>query len=161
MHNTYKPLITIIETDTDIPFNHIHKKIQSTFQIPGCRDLFLNTQGWGQNASHYYIACSIRNPNNLQNHVQRIFHHISQHNCEQIYGALLDLFIVLKNSGYALKKRMMTYSQPFISAKQITLLEGVLHHNNLTKQTLPTSRYSILSSGHNINNRLIECTGNN
>jgi len=49
----------------------------------------------------------VRNPTDLQLHLNRIHFYSQQNNHEGVYGALLDLYSVLKEKGLPLRKRLL------------------------------------------------------
>ena len=88
-----------------------------------------------------------RHPSDLMSHVQRIAlcHEVGEG--ELIYGAVLDLFIALGNSGVSLRTRMLQKVADLLSDEQLDVLQKGLISGVKSNDTLPLSRYSRLSGG--------------
>jgi hypothetical protein len=151
-----KPLVASRVDHRDISQEFPPVKIEAAFRIPGYRGLWLDTRNWSKEAANYYTASSSRTPENLLNHVQRIFHHIRHKNTEDTYGAILDLFIVLKNHGRPLRERMLNYARPLIQGERFDRLQQLLDENLLEQDAIPASPRSILSQGFVTPYRLVE-----
>jgi hypothetical protein len=143
----YKPLIASRDGHKGDSMELTAVKIEAAFRIPGYRGLWLDTQHWSNEASDFYTSRSARTPENLLNHVQRIFHHIRLKNTEDTYGALLDLFIALKNRGRPLRERMLNYARPVLQVDRFNHLQQLLDKNQSGQEAIAESPRSILSRG--------------
>jgi hypothetical protein len=152
----FKPLVASRIDQRAISRELPQVKIEAAFRIPGYRGLWLDTRNWSHEAANYYTASSARTPENLLNHVQRIFHHIQHNNSEDTYGAILDLFIVLKKHGRSLRERMLNYARPLLQGERFDQLQQLLDDNLQEQDTIPTSPRSILSPGFVSPYRLVE-----
>ena len=130
--------------------------IEAAFRIPGYRGIQLDTQSWNKEAASFFAARSARTPENLLNHVQRIMHHIQQKNSEGVYGALMDLFIALKNHGPDLRERMLKYARPLLQKEQYDSLHQLLNEDASRLETLPPVNCSMLCKGFSGTFRLVE-----
>ncbi len=152
----YKQLVSLITDSGSASPDSEARSIEAAFRIPGFRGLRLDTRNWNQQASSFFAFRSARTPKNLLNHVQRIIHHIQQKNPEDVYGALLDLFIVLENHGPALRARMLEYARPLLQPAQYDSLHKLLDGNTPARESLPSAHRSMLSNGFSGTFRLVE-----
>ena len=155
-NDQFKPLVALVTARQTNTFELSSMKIEAAFRIPGYRGLWLDTRNWSKEAANFYTALSARTPENLLNHVQRIFHHIRHKNTEDTYGAVLDLFIVLKNHGRPLKERMLNYARPLLRRKRFERLQQLLDTNLLEQDKIPQSPRSVLCPGFVTPYRLVE-----
>ncbi len=153
-----KPLVTLkVKADFDnISTVSSSKNIEAAFRIPGYRGLWLDARSWNKEAANFYAARSARTPENLLNHVQRIMHHTRQKNAEGVYGAVMDLFIVLKNHGQPLRKRMLNYARPLLEEVQYKNFYQLLDKDASALDMLTPGNCSILSKGFSGTFRLVE-----
>jgi hypothetical protein len=89
-----------------------------------------------------------RKPKYLIAHVERIYYCFKHALNEQLFGALVDLLIVLKNDGgVALGKRMIIGSKTRLTNSQFQALIGHLDNPNSNADLLPQTRYSVFAKG--------------
>lgn len=88
-----------------------------------------------------------RAPKCLLAHVERIYYCFQEHMSEQLFGALVDLLIVLNQSGSALAKRMVAGAKSRLNEDQYNILENYLAGPAIGVDTLPANRYSVFSKG--------------
>lgn len=88
-----------------------------------------------------------RNPKNLQAHLERIYFCYQEHFDEQLFGALVDLLIVLNKTGEALAKRMVSGSQARMNGNQLNVLINLIDNKDAQREYLFYSCYSIFSKG--------------
>jgi hypothetical protein len=88
-----------------------------------------------------------RNPKRLQAHLERIYYCFQEHLDDQLLGALIDLLIVLNNTGLALGKRMVSGSKSRLNENQAYLLENYLANASVNSDSLPANRYSVFAKG--------------
>ena len=62
----------------------------------------------------------------LRSHTQQIFHFLEQKDNKSIYGALVDLFLVLGNKGLALRKRMLISARTLLTDGEFDSLKQSL-----------------------------------
>ena len=129
--------------------------INAAFYIPDCRKLKLNTAGWSKDAADYLMHAIARSPNNLHHHVQRINLYILKQDKEHLYGALLDLFIVLANHGMPLRERMLKAAQPLLHDHDYQSLQKHLEAGLTAKDVVTQHKNSILSNGISSPHQLI------
>lgn len=87
------------------------------------------------------------NRKNLQAHLERIYYCFQEHLDEQLFGALVDLLMVLNQTGQALGKRMIIGSQSRLTKSQVDLLFNHLDNKRTVGEILSANRYSIFAKG--------------
>lgn len=97
-----------------------------------------------------------RSPNDLSAHVMRIQLCLRFKDPARLYGALLDLNIVLGRNGDRLKHRMLQLAKPVLSDKQLDFLFQNISESELLAETATESDYSVLSKGYTGQARFIE-----
>jgi hypothetical protein len=156
-NNLFKPLVFPRVGHKANSLESTPIKIEAAFRIPGYRGLWQDTADWSMDAANFYTSRSARTPENLLNHVQRIIHHIRRKNTEDTYGAILDLFIVLKNHGRPLRERMLNYARPLLLGDRFDRLQQLLDKNLIVESAeIPESPRSVLSRGFVSPFRLVE-----
>ena len=98
------------------------KRLEPAFCIAYQGRLSLNTQGWSSKAKAFYAHAIARTPTALWLHVQRI-HLLAELEDAGIYGALVDLFLVLEDKGAPLRQRMLALAKPLLREAEYTLLQ--------------------------------------
>ncbi len=88
-----------------------------------------------------------RKPKYLLAHVERIYYCFKHALNEQLFGALVDLLIVLNRDGTALGRRMITGSKARLTKNQYQALIGHLDNLNSNADLLPQTRYSLFAKG--------------
>lgn len=88
-----------------------------------------------------------RTPKCLMAHVERIYLCFHEHLSEQLFGALVDLLIVLNHSGSSLAKRMVTGAKSRLPEDQYLVLENYLADPTIGVDALPAHRFSVFSKG--------------
>ncbi len=141
-----KPLITTDNLRSQGYAPLVGAALEPVFQLSGYRGLWMNASGWSSKATRYYAYEVKRNPHRLKHHVQRILHHLSRNDPDQLFGAMIDLFIVLGQHGKALKKRLLQNARNTLRPRQYEQLQLCLQNKRLP-QNLPGSSYSVLSYG--------------
>lgn len=100
---------------------------------------------------HRYLSgCLYQTPSNLRLHVQLIFSLIQKEGVsrDEIFGALLDLFIVLRDKGLPLRRRMLVVAKPFIAFEDSQFFEQHLERGITGKAVVPNIGYSQLAEGY-------------
>lgn len=85
-------------------------------------------------------------PSDLARHTRRIFHAYEQIDGESLYGALLDLFLILGARGRPLRARLLNGTQARLAPDQLQALRLWLH-NDAPMAAMPGSPASRLSDG--------------
>ncbi len=88
-----------------------------------------------------------RNKNDLRTHVQRIQIFIKEQQTEATYSALVDLFLVLKSNGLALRKRMLANARSTLTTQQFTALKMLLLDGLNTESDVPYAKLTLLTQG--------------
>ncbi len=89
----------------------------------------------------------VRNPSNLQLHLNRIHFYSQQNNREGIYGALLDLYSVLKEKGGPLRKRLLQNYYAQLKPEQRAVLSAWLSGKRDKNSSPLCVKESMLSDG--------------
>ena len=118
------------------------------FQVAGNTRLRLRPSN-SRSRMLLYLGQQIKQrPRDLRAHMQRIFLLLEAAEEPQLFGALVDLFIVLGSAGTALKVRCLTQAAPVLTESHRLFLEqaaeGGLQPDN---PTLARIRHSVLSMG--------------
>jgi hypothetical protein len=91
----------------------------------------------------------VRYPRDLRAHAQRIL--LGHHNGEVsgfLPGSLQDLFLILENNGYALRKNLLDLSKQYLTDKEFTFFSHWIKQNAKNDKTHHCWRTgSVLSSG--------------
>lgn len=88
-----------------------------------------------------------RKPGGLVGHLERIYYCFQHDLNEQLFGALIDLLIVLKKVGQELSKRMIVGSRSRLTENQFQTLFNQLNNSLTSSDLLPNSRYSCFTKG--------------
>lgn len=112
---------------------------------------FIQHANWQVEASELlleHLAHRVsRNPTDLRCHVQRVIlcQRLQSHN--DVYSALLDLFIALGEKGHSLRVRLLTQCRSLLLAQQHSVLEAALHSGINASDIVPLAKNSRLSAG--------------
>ncbi|MCG8038593.1 MAG: hypothetical protein JAZ19_16325 [Candidatus Thiodiazotropha taylori] len=97
--------------------------------------------------SRYLVKRIRRDPRDLRAHVQRTIFFLAKGDAEALYGALIDLFLVLGNLGIEIRRNLLERSESLLTQEQHEFLsahlEIGLQHNNSSANTA----FSSLSKG--------------
>ena len=121
--------------------------IEAAFRIPGTTHLQLKVHDWGGKAAEYLDHAVARTPGDLRGHVQRINLHIQRNDAEAVYGALLDLFIILTDRGRPLRERMLKLSRTVLSEERYRFLAQRLEVGIMATDAVLPSGTSLLGKG--------------
>ncbi len=97
-----------------------------------------------------------RNPENIRRHMQRINYIITLGQQLLLFGAIIDLFIVLKDKGVALKQRILRLSNPVLDKQHFLFLKKHLTKPLSKRDKLPNDSCSILTSGLSGSYKLVQ-----
>ncbi len=89
----------------------------------------------------------VRKPGNLQLHLNRIYFYQQQSDANGVYGALLDLFIVLQEKGQPLRQRLLKKYYAELTAEQQSILSNWLAGKRDENAPCPAVKESRLSDG--------------
>jgi len=131
---------------TDVQYDD-NGKLEVTFMVSNKPELILNLGEHNTKALEILEYQITRNPLSLRTHTQRIYLYRQFKNGEALYGALLDLFISLKNKGFEIRQRLLFESKPFLKPHHFKVLYSGLGAGIQASDALPLSRYSLLSKG--------------
>jgi hypothetical protein len=98
-----------------------------------------------KNLEHLIFQISLR-PDCLSLHVDRIYYCFHHRLNEQLFGALVDLLIILNNRGLALSKRLINGSCSRLTEYEFQMIFSCFKSNLENIDLLP-SRYSVFSKG--------------
>ncbi len=126
------------------------------FGLSQARALNIDAGGWSMRALDHFAHLVHTSPADLRAHVQRINLCVTQANADAVYGALLDLFLVLGAKGAALRKRMHELAGPSLSREARKLFQDYLECGITQTDVLPAAAASVLSRGLRGTTRLVE-----
>jgi hypothetical protein len=102
----------------------------------------VDSEHWATHLAHI----SAREPDNLLNHVRRIYLHLALMQSGPLYGAMLDLYLVLGDKGQSLRNHLLLKARKLLSHEEhdlfLTHTKPGLHSN----QPLPASPHSVLGN---------------
>jgi hypothetical protein len=137
------------------PFEELLLSKQLVFQEPSSNGLSpLKGENHSQWATHLAYISS-REPNNLLNHVRRIFIHLKLKQSDPLYGAMVDLFLVLGDKGERLRRSLLQKSRKLLSQEQYDLFLTHLKHGLQPHYPLPASQHSVLGNFFGGEKRLV------
>jgi len=88
-----------------------------------------------------------RNKKDLRSHSERIYLFIKHRDAVALYGALVDLFLVLGSSGIALRKRVLLNARFLLSNHELHILRQSLLLGLTTEVGLPSAGQALLTHG--------------
>lgn len=89
---------------------------------------------------------SAREPENLLNHVRRVYLHLELRQTEELYGAMLDLFLVLGDRGESLRKGLLKKAKTILDKEIFELFVKNLKQGLQKNQPYPISQHSVLAN---------------
>lgn len=94
-----------------------------------------------------YLAHAVaRYPGDLKAHTRRIYYYARVGNGAGVFGALLDLFLVLGSRGVALRRRLFDSARRYLTADQRALFVAHYLRGIDRSEPLPATSYSILGN---------------
>jgi len=131
-------------------------RTEIAFHLLGFQGIVLDVVGCTNDAADVIGHAIARAPANLRCHIQRINLFITTKDEERLYGALLDLFIILADQGYPLRKRMLKSARSLICKEHFDVLKHQLESGLTVNKGLIYSPTSILSGELAPPNQLIK-----
>lgn len=101
----------------------------------------------GEKVIDYMFHHIGRCPSDLQSHLKRLDIYRNKKNADGIYGALLDLFIVLEKKGLPLRKRLLTKFYIHLKPHHRLVLTRLLTKTATECAPIPYVKESALSDG--------------
>lgn len=96
----------------------------------------------------YLTGQIARQPRNLYSHIQRIYFCYRNSLGEQLYAAVLDLFLCNRgDGGFKLRQRMLSGVKSKLSKDQVRLFNKSLELGGKSALSLPVNRFSIFGTG--------------
>lgn len=132
----------VMDTDTENV-----SSIEPAFILPDESCLQISIDNNNEKARDFLIYAVARHPGDLRRHVQRINLNIKSVDPDGLYGALLDLFIILKERGRSLRERMFKLSKPILDEDRYQFLFQYLDRNITAIDVVPPTRSSLFSKG--------------
>ena len=120
---------------------------QVVFQEPSSKRLSsppmgVNLDQWAIHLAHI----SSREPGNLLNHVRRIYIHLELKQSEPLYGAMVDLYLVLGDKGEHLRHNLLQKARKLISQEQHDLFLTHFKQGLQPCHPIPASQHSVLGN---------------
>lgn len=136
-----EPLQSSGEYQSDV----IHDAV---FQIADKSGLRLTVVKSSESSVSDFLCSEVsRNPSNIKNHIQRIWFQFDQKEHDQLFAALLDLWIALDGSGRVLFKRLLLGAKGGLQPIQFEQLASLYSAKELRKNKLPDLSGSVLGKG--------------
>ncbi|MES9833865.1 MAG: hypothetical protein ABW139_16640 [Candidatus Thiodiazotropha sp. DIVDIV] len=89
---------------------------------------------------------SAREPANLINHVRRVYLHLARKQPDALYGAMLDLYLILGDKGASLRKRLLKMSKRDLPRDQYVFFATHWKQGLRDNQSFPISQHSVLGN---------------
>lgn len=99
-----------------------------------------------------------RTPKYLQGHLERIYYCFQAHLDEQLFGALIDLLLTLKNEGKALAKRMTAGSKSRLTDVQFHTLNNYIDNRGAESRLMLLNHYSVFAKGLESSSTMVQLT---
>lgn len=116
------------------------------FQIPESGELRLDLANNGPATLNYLKYRVIRDPADLLSHMRRIILVGRMSDSDNLYAALIDLFIALGPKGESLRSRMLKQYRPALSSAQYATLLQYFKQGDVGEPN-PASSASVLAKG--------------
>lgn len=120
-------------------------KIDVAFQMSETEALRLEKVG--DDTLDYLTHHVSRLPVDLRNHCRRILLQYERGDPDSLYSSLLDLFLILEDRGYALRKRMLEGAKGRLRVEQYASLLRSLTCDSELVRPLSSASSSVLSKG--------------
>ncbi|MGR9105969.1 MAG: type IV pilus assembly protein FimV [Gammaproteobacteria bacterium] len=115
------------------------------FHIPESGELHLDLGNREASALEYLKYCVLRNPADLLSHLRRIMLVDDSGDSEELYAALIDLFIALGSKGESLRSRLLRRYRTKLGNTRYPVLAQFLKHGANGRNVF--SCLSVLSKG--------------
>ena len=96
---------------------------------------------------HHFSRLVASQPNNLRSHVQRVYLSILCHDATELTGALLDLFLTLKDRGQALRERLVEQGSPLLRQEDLELIKLSIEQDDNSLLLQLNMQNSVLCNG--------------
>ncbi len=123
-----------------------HHSSQLTFHEPTHQGLKLPKEVEPRLWANHLAYRSAREPENLLNHVRRVYLHLELRQADELYGAMLDLFLVLGDKGEPLRTGLLKKAKTILSEEVYELFVKHLKHGLRKNRPYPISQYSVLAN---------------
>ncbi len=107
---------------------------------------------------HYLSHCISRKPKNLHNHTRRILYCRKPFLNQYLPGALHDLFVVLGDCGYQLRKHLFETCQTFMGKYEVNYFQQWLTEQSRPNKDLQHFKGALLKNSsvqHTKNNKIV------
>ena len=156
---TAQPLVRVARDVDQLQSADSADPLDPAFGLSASRALSIDAGAWGKRALDHFAHLVWTSPADLRAHVQRINLCVAQADADAVYGALLDLFLVLGAKGTALRERMHQFAAPALSPEIRELFQDYLARGITETDVLPTAAASVLSRGLRGTTRFIDRVG--
>ena len=121
--------------------------IEPEFMVSNKRNLQLGAEIKTRETAQYIDYQVVRRPQVLSNHVKRILLYVDLADAGRLYGALIDLFIVLDGRGENLRQRMLQASISVLDEARFNALGVCKGRIELLDAKIRESKASLLNPG--------------
>ncbi len=140
-------IVKRIDEHSDAEFQHINLALLEPVFLFGNTLLSLANIKSTEKFVDFMAQQTVRNPADLQHHLNRIDLYLQRENTEGLYGALMDLFIVLQDKGQPLRKRMLKKYYTQLDPEHRSILSARLAGKISEDDQIPFVKESMLSNG--------------
>jgi hypothetical protein len=127
-------------------FDELRYSTQIVYQEPTNKRLSppsgVDPDQWATHLAHV----SAMEPANLLNHVRRIYLHLAHKQSNALYGAMLDLHLVLGEKGGRLRQQLLKMAGKLLSREEYDLFHTCGSPGLQSHQPLPPSPHSVLGN---------------
>ncbi len=97
---------------------------------------------WATHLAHI----SAQEPGNLLNHVRRIHLHLAHKQPEELFGAMMDLYLALGDKGIQLRHRLLKHASKLLSQEMQEIFINHQQEGLQPQQPLPPCAHSVLGN---------------
>lgn len=119
---------------------------QPAFVVADTKGLNVGIDHFHEDSSYFSHAVA-RSPGDLRLHVVRINLHLEAENTEALWGALVDLFLVLQAKGFAIRQGMLLKARRLLDENRYRLLHSRLAKGLRDCAEIPSAPESVIRSG--------------
>lgn len=133
--------------------NQVTDRESSSFQgepeflVSDRANLQVSPENVSSATAQYFDYQVLRSPHVLNNHVRRIYLYSALSDAENLYGALVDLLIVLNGRGASLRERMLQSARPILNKACYDRLIECDNTAESKVSELPSSKACLLARG--------------
>lgn len=98
-------------------------------------------------AQRFHEAQIMRDPLDLRQHVRRVWLAVEKSDSQRLFGALVDVFLVLGSKGHKLRAALLGLASPHLEQEDLAYLHTHLDHGLKGHDSIPACSGSVLERG--------------